>query len=82
MKRIAIILAGSGEIRDVTIQPGTTPQDVLGQLGLAGYFLSKDPSRNRLGDDENLYPLVEPGDKIYAASKTDVGNRARSGGAA
>ena len=40
MKRLSVVVAGTGQIRDVEIQPGTTAGDVLNQLGLKDYLLS------------------------------------------
>jgi hypothetical protein len=34
MKHLSVVVAGSGQIRDVQIQPGTTAGDILHQLNL------------------------------------------------
>jgi hypothetical protein len=75
MKRIAIKVAGSeGPLRDITIKPGTTANDIISQLDLEGYLLSTGPnSRQFFGDDEVIYPLIEEGAKLYATTPADVG---------
>ena len=44
MKKLSVVVAGTGQIRDVEIQPGTTAGDVLHQLNLPDYLLSKGPN--------------------------------------
>lgn len=73
MKNIVVIIAGSGQPHDLAIEPGTTARDILGKLGLNGYVLSKDAGQHTFGENENIYPEVDDGEKLYAASKTDVG---------
>ena len=34
MKKLSVVVAGTGQIRDVEIQPGTTAGDILVQLKL------------------------------------------------
>ncbi len=41
MKRLSVVVAGTGQIRDVEIQPGTTAGDMLNQLSLRDYFSPK-----------------------------------------
>src|SRR5438105_15077196 len=74
VKRATIVIAGSTRgPQDVTIQPGTTPQEVLFQLGLNGYLLSAKGATTYFGNDENLYPKVVEGDLLYATTEADVG---------
>jgi hypothetical protein len=40
MKKLSVVVAGTGQIRDVEIQPGTTAGDILHQLNLSDYLLS------------------------------------------
>ncbi len=74
MKNVVIIVAGTGRHHDLSIEPGTTSRDILAEIGLAGYRLSKDNGQHVFGDNENVYPLVEDGEKIHCSSKTDVGS--------
>jgi len=37
MKKLSVVVAGTGQIRDIEIQPGTTAGDVLHQLTLQDY---------------------------------------------
>ena len=54
MKKLSVVVAGTGQIKDIEIQPGTTARDILDQLGLPDYLLSKGPNdpffcRHRVG---------------------------------
>lgn len=73
MKGIVVVLAGTGQAHDLSIQPGTSARDVLNQLGLQGYVLSKDRGEHPFGESENIYTEVDDGEKLFAAAKTDVG---------
>ena len=73
MKSIVVITAGTGNHNDLTIEAGTTAQDILKQLNLSGYVLSKDSGQYVFGESENVYANVDDGEKLHAASKTDVG---------
>ena len=73
MKNLAIVIAGTGNIKDVKIQPGTTAGDVLQQLGLADYLLSKGPNEPFFAAAESIYDKVTNGEKLFASTKADVG---------
>lgn len=74
MKQVVIVIAGSGRSHDVTIEPGTTPEDIFRDLGIGEDFvLSKDNGAHIFGISENIYPEVADGEKLHAASRTDVG---------
>lgn len=75
MKQIAVKVAGTTqEPRDVVIQAGTTAGEILSQLGLKGYLLSKDARADRFfGSTENVYAEVADGEKLFATTKTEVG---------
>ena len=79
MKDIAIKVAGTEDDPiDAQLYPGTTAAEVLGQHNLQGYLLSTGPDAHRFfGDDENLYPLVVDGDKLFATTRAVVGAFAR-----
>ena len=73
MKRIIIAVAGTEgkkEYQDVDILPGTKSRDVLGQLGLDGFQLSR-PGGGAFAFNDDLYPEIEDGQKIFA-TKADV----------
>jgi hypothetical protein len=76
MKNIVVIIAGSGQHHDLTIEAGTTARDILQQVGLQGYVLSKDAGQHTFGETENVYAAVDDGEKLHAAAKTDVGRQA------
>ncbi len=76
MKNIVVIVAGSGQHHDLTIEAGTTARDILQQVGLQGYVLSKDAGQHAFGETENVYAAVDDGEKLHAATKTDVGREA------
>ena len=48
MKKLSVVVAGTGQIRDVEIQPGTTAGDVLHQLGLKDYLAVQRSERSVL----------------------------------
>ena len=73
-KDLTVLVAGTGEPRDITIEPGTSAQDVLRQLDLDGYVLSRDgDSATFFTPTENIYPDVEDGVKLYASTDPKVG---------
>jgi len=68
MKTLVIAVAGTEgkkEFKDVQILPGVKPRDVLGQLGLTGFQLSR-PEGGAVAHNDNLYDLVADGQKLYA----------------
>lgn len=72
-KSLAIKVAGSPVIHDVAIEPGTTAKDILDSLDLQGYLLSKGPNDPPFGEDEDVYPLVKDGSKLYASTIAEAG---------
>lgn len=77
MKHLSIVVAGTGQIKDVEIRPGTTAGDVLNQLGLQEYLLSNGPNDPFFAAAESIYDKVSDGSKIFASTKADVGVLAR-----
>ena len=73
MKKLSVVVAGTGQIRDIEIQPGTSAGDVLHQLNLQEYLLSKGPNDPFFASAESIYDKVENGEKIYASTKAEVG---------
>ena len=73
MKKLSVVVAGSGQIRDIEIQPGTTAGDVLHQLALPDYLLSKGPNEPFFAAAESVYDKVKDGEKIFASTKAEVG---------
>ena len=73
MKRLSVVVAGTGQIRDVQIEPGTTAGDILGQLNLRDYLLSKGPNDPFFANAETIYDKVKDGEKIFASTKAEVG---------
>lgn len=74
MKRIATLVAESGDLRDLVIQPGTTSREILNQMGLNDrYTLSRQGGQAPFADDENVYELVSDGSKLVAATPVEVG---------
>ena len=79
MKRLSVVVAGTGQIRDIEIQSGTTAGDVLNQLGLKDYLLSKGPNDPFFAVAESVYDKVKDGEKIFASTKAEVGEPALCG---
>ena len=73
MKRLSVVVAGTGQIRDLEIQPGTTAGDVLNQLNLEDYLLSKGPNDPFFANGESVYDKVDDGEKIFASTRAEVG---------
>ena len=71
MKNITIVPATGGNYSDLAIAPGTTPRDVIKQLGLSDdYVLTRGKGSEPIANDENLYESLSDGSKIFAT--TDV----------
>ena len=80
MKKLSVVVAGTGQIRDVEIQPGTTAGDVLHQLNLPDYLLSKGPNEPFFAAAESVYDKVNNGEKIFTETASPGGIDVRSGG--
>lgn len=76
MKKLSVVVAGTGQIRDIEIQPGTAARDILDQLNLKGYLLSKGPNDPFFAAAESVYDKVADGEKIFASTKAEVGTAA------
>ena len=73
MTKLSVVVAGSGQIRDIQIQPGTTAKDILDQLSLKDYLLSKGPNEPFFANADSVYDKVQDGEKIFASTKAEVG---------
>ena len=73
MKRLLVVVSGSGKQHDLEIKPGTTAGDILSELGLDGYTICPEPNSDAFGTDENLYTAIEDGQKVFAISRAEVG---------
>ena len=72
-KRVSVVVAGTGQIRDIEIRPGTTAGDILTQLDLKDYLLSKGADLPFFAAGDSVYDKVNEGEKIFASTKADVG---------
>jgi hypothetical protein len=75
-KRVSVVVAGTGQIRDIEIRPGTTAGDILSQLDLKDYLLSKGPNEPFFAASDSVYDKVNDGEKIFASTKAEVGELA------
>ena len=73
MKRLSVVVAGTGQIRDIEIEPGTSAGDILNQLNLSGYLLSRGPDDPFFANAESVYDKVGDGEKVFASTKAEVG---------
>ena len=73
MKKLSVVVAGTGQIRDVEIQPGTTAGDILQQLSLSDYLLSRGPNEPFFAASESIFDKVRDGEKVFASTKAEVG---------
>ncbi len=76
MKKLSVIVAGTSQIRDIEIRPGTTAGDILNQLSLTDYLLSKGANDPFFAAGP-IYDKVNDGEKIFASTKAEVGELAR-----
>lgn len=74
MKKVCVSIVGSGQLHEITIQPGTTAGDVLRGLNLADYLLSRSPSADFFAENESIFEKVSDGQKIFASTKATVGS--------
>lgn len=73
-KHLTVVVAGSGETKDIEITPSATAEQIVRETGLEDYHLSRvgAPSPFRLSDD--LYNLVDNHERIYATpANVEVG---------
>lgn len=73
MKKLAIGVAGSGQLHDIEIRPGTTAGDILAQLNLREYLLAKGPNEGFFAAAESVYDKVADGQKLFATPPAEVG---------
>lgn len=78
-KNIELVVAGSGEVRDLTIEPGTTVREVLAATGLSDYQVSRGSNQPFLRADEDLHRSVPDGARLYASTPAEAGDRAVGG---
>jgi hypothetical protein len=74
-KNVALVVAGSGEIRDLTISPGTKVGELMTSTGLQGYLASRGPDQPFLRPEDDLYEAVTEGAKLYASTPAEAGVR-------
>lgn len=72
MKRIAVVVVASGQIHDLTINPGTTAREILREIGLEDYNLSRQNESHPFALDQGVYEAVIDGEKLQASTKVDV----------
>jgi hypothetical protein len=73
MKRLAVVVLGTGQIHDVQIEPGTTAGEVLRQLNLQSYMMSKGQNEPFFANAETIYDKVNDGEKLFCSTKAEVG---------
>ncbi|MGH9427827.1 MAG: hypothetical protein ACRD2L_16185 [Terriglobia bacterium] len=73
MKKLSVVIAGTGQIKDIEIESGTTAKDILDQLGIKDYLLSKGPNEPFFAAAESVYDKVADGEKVFASTKAEVG---------
>lgn len=76
MKTVVVIVSGRpapGNIQEIDIQPGTTAGDVLNSLNLNGYLLSREGSAQAFAAEEEIYSVIEDGQKLRCTPIAEVG---------
>ena len=77
VKNITVIPASGGPYRDVKIAPGTSARDILREIGFDDrYILTTGRGPEPFGSDENVFPMVQDGTKLYASTPVEVGTDA------
>lgn len=75
MKNITVVPAVGGPPKDMSIAPGTTARDILRELGCdESFILTNGRGAEPFGYDENVYPMVQDGAKLYASTPVEVGS--------
>ena len=64
-KQVSIVVAASGEVKDVALSPGATVKDVLNEAGLRGYQLSRKGGEP-LSPDTDLHAEATDSETLYA----------------
>lgn len=64
-KQISIVVAASGEIKDIAISPGATVREILDEAGLQGYQLSKKGGEP-LDPDTDIFDATTDSEKLDA----------------
>ena len=64
-KQISIVVAASGEIKDIALSEGATVKEVLQEASLQGYQLSRKGGEV-LAPDTDLYSEAMDSEKLYA----------------
>ena len=64
-KQISIVIAASGEIKDIALTEGATIRDVLNEVQLQGYQLSKKGGEV-LDPNADLFTMATDREKLYA----------------
>jgi hypothetical protein len=64
-KKVEVVIAGSGEAKLLALTQYASVEDVIKEASLEGYALSRS-SGSLLPKEENIYDLVENGERIYA----------------
>ena len=73
-KHISIVVAASGEIKDLAISQGATVKEILNEAGLEGYQLSRKGGEP-LDPNTDIYDAASDLEKLYATPEdVSVGN--------
>lgn len=72
MKRIIVKMTGTREYWEVNIPPGSKSRDVLSQLKLDGFQLCNPDGPVIFDLNDDLYPEVKDGQKIFATRPLGV----------
>ena len=74
VKKIGLINAATGQKNYLAITPGTTPRDILRQLGLpTDTVLTRGLGAEPFIGDENLYEVLPDGSILYTATPVEAG---------
>jgi hypothetical protein len=61
-----VVVAGSGQIKDIAITPGVTVKRVLEEAGLQDNYILSRKGSDAMANDADIYNLVSDKEKLYA----------------
>jgi len=73
VKRLIVINGMTGQETPVRVGEGTTPESIVGNLGLEGYRLARVKDRHPLPIGLDILPSVQDGEKLFAFAAMTVG---------
>jgi hypothetical protein len=75
-KPAVLVNGANGQEFQLAILPGATPRSILERLGFpSDVVLTSARGGEAYGNEENLYPSLQPGAMLYATLPAEAGGR-------